>query len=144
MSGRLTFICVLEANLALTCVPSARRWPLRLFIPKWTVRPVILPEQSQLELGCVSGVNPNGRTIWIADAHRNNGKRFLVRADEKVDGLWNWNRRFALAANWFDKHPGIFPHSASLNGSESGGGLSPRQVLRLFRTRNRRINMAGK
>jgi hypothetical protein len=38
MSGRLTFICVLEANLALSCVPSARRWLLRLFIPKWTVR----------------------------------------------------------------------------------------------------------
>ena len=24
----------------------------------------------------------NGRTIWIADAHRDNGKRFVVRADE--------------------------------------------------------------
>jgi hypothetical protein len=23
------------------------------------------------------------RTIWIADAHRDNGKRFVVRADEK-------------------------------------------------------------
>ena len=30
------------------------------------------------------------------------------------------------------------------NGFESCGGLSPRQVLRLFRTRNRRINLAGK
>jgi hypothetical protein len=38
MSGRLTFICVLEANFALSCVPNARRWPLRLFIPKWTAR----------------------------------------------------------------------------------------------------------
>ena len=25
-----------------------------------------------------------GRTIWIADAHRGDGKRFLVRADEKL------------------------------------------------------------
>jgi hypothetical protein len=24
---------------------------------------------------------PTGRTIWIADAHRDNGKRFIVRAD---------------------------------------------------------------
>jgi hypothetical protein len=23
-----------------------------------------------------------GRTIWIADAHRDDGKRFIVRADE--------------------------------------------------------------
>jgi hypothetical protein len=24
------------------------------------------------------------RTIWIADAHRDDGKRFVVRADEKL------------------------------------------------------------
>jgi len=33
--------------------------------------------------GCVSAIDFNGRTIWIADAHRGNGKRFAVRADEK-------------------------------------------------------------
>jgi hypothetical protein len=26
----------------------------------------------------------NGRTIWIVDAHRDDGKRFVVRADEKL------------------------------------------------------------
>ena len=26
----------------------------------------------------------NGRTMWIADAHRCDGKRFVVRADEKL------------------------------------------------------------
>jgi hypothetical protein len=26
----------------------------------------------------------DGRTIWIADAHRNDGKRFVVRAEEKL------------------------------------------------------------
>src|ERR1044071_8158224 len=34
--------------------------------------------------GCVSAVDANGRTIWIVDAHRDNGKRFFVRADEKL------------------------------------------------------------
>jgi hypothetical protein len=34
--------------------------------------------------GCLSAVNRDGRTIWIADAHRDNGKRFVVRADEKL------------------------------------------------------------
>jgi len=29
-------------------------------------------------------IDANGRTIWIADAHRDNGKRFVVRADEKL------------------------------------------------------------
>jgi hypothetical protein len=27
-------------------------------------------------------IDSNGRTIWIADAHRDDGKRFIVRADE--------------------------------------------------------------
>jgi hypothetical protein len=27
---------------------------------------------------------PTGETIWIADAHRGDGKRFVVRADEKL------------------------------------------------------------
>ena len=35
-------------------------------------------------LGWVSAVDSNGRTIWIADAHRDNGKRFVVRADERL------------------------------------------------------------
>jgi hypothetical protein len=29
-------------------------------------------------------VDANGRTIWIADAQRDDGKRFVVRADEKL------------------------------------------------------------
>jgi len=35
--------------------------------------------------GCVSAaVDSRGRTIWIADAHRGDGRRFVVRADEKL------------------------------------------------------------
>src|SRR6266576_482337 len=34
--------------------------------------------------GCVSALDVQGRTIWIADAHRDDGKRFIVRADEKL------------------------------------------------------------
>jgi len=29
-------------------------------------------------------VDSNARTIWIVDAHRGDGKRFVVRADEKL------------------------------------------------------------
>ena len=35
-------------------------------------------------LGCVSGLDWQGRTIWIADAHRDDGKRFAVHATEKL------------------------------------------------------------
>jgi hypothetical protein len=34
--------------------------------------------------GCVSAIDSNGRTIWIVDAHRDNGKHLVVRADEKL------------------------------------------------------------
>jgi hypothetical protein len=34
--------------------------------------------------GCVATVDSTGRTIWIADAHRGDGKRLVVRADEKL------------------------------------------------------------
>jgi hypothetical protein len=37
-----------------------------------------------LELGCVSAIDSNGRTVWIADAHRDDGKHFIVRANEKL------------------------------------------------------------
>jgi hypothetical protein len=31
-----------------------------------------------------SALDSEGQTIWIADAHRDDGKRFIVRADEKL------------------------------------------------------------
>ncbi len=34
--------------------------------------------------GCVSTADSNGRTVWIADAHRGENQRFIVRADEKL------------------------------------------------------------
>jgi hypothetical protein len=35
-----------------------------------------------LSWGCISAIDSNGRTIWIADAHRGDGKRYIVRADK--------------------------------------------------------------
>ena len=34
--------------------------------------------------GCVAAVTSEGRIIWVADAHRDDGKRFVVHADEKL------------------------------------------------------------
>jgi len=34
--------------------------------------------------GCVSALDSDGRTIWIADAHRDDGNRFVVRAEENL------------------------------------------------------------
>jgi hypothetical protein len=34
--------------------------------------------------GCVSAIDSSGRTIWIAVTHCDDGKRFVVHADEKL------------------------------------------------------------
>jgi hypothetical protein len=38
--------------------------------------------RSGWSLGYVSAVDSNGRTIFVADTHRGDGKRFVVRGDE--------------------------------------------------------------
>jgi len=43
------------------------------------------PRSPLLELAlAVSAIDSHGRTIWIADATRSDGKRFIVRVDEKL------------------------------------------------------------
>ena len=34
--------------------------------------------------GCVSALDSERRTIFVADAHRGDGQRFVVHADEKL------------------------------------------------------------
>jgi hypothetical protein len=34
--------------------------------------------------GCVAAIDSSGRTIFVADAHRDGRKRYVVRADEKL------------------------------------------------------------
>ncbi len=34
--------------------------------------------------GCVATVDAHGRTIFVADAHRGDGKRYVVHADDKL------------------------------------------------------------
>ena len=41
--------------------------------------------------GCVSGVDSNGQTMFTVDAHRY-GKRFVVRADEKLTAFLELER----------------------------------------------------
>jgi hypothetical protein len=37
-------------------------------------------------------VDSYGRTIWIADAHRDDGKRFVVRSEEKLTAFLELER----------------------------------------------------
>jgi hypothetical protein len=38
-------------------------------------------------------VECNGRAIFVADAHRDDGKRFIVRADEKLSAFVELERQ---------------------------------------------------
>ena len=44
-------------------------------------------------LGWVSAVDSEGRTIWSADAHRGDGKRFIVRSDEILSAFVELERQ---------------------------------------------------
>jgi len=41
--------------------------------------------------GCVSAIDLEARTIWIVDAHRDDGKRYVVRADQLLTAIRNLN-----------------------------------------------------
>ena len=53
-----------------------------------TVRSAVLEDNrdnlSEVEWSWDSALDCEGRTIWIADAHRGDGKRFIVRADDEL------------------------------------------------------------
>jgi hypothetical protein len=46
-------------------------------------------------LGWVSAIDSEGRQIWIADASRGDGKRFIVRADEQLTAFLELEARCA-------------------------------------------------
>ena len=52
-------------------------------------------------MGWVSALDGNGRTVWVVDAHRD-GKRFLVRADEKLTAFVELERAIYEFAVEFD------------------------------------------
>ena len=56
--------------------------------------------------GCVLAVDSRGRALFVADAHRGDGQRFVVRADEKLT---------ALAANWLAKLARFFQNTVQFS-----------------------------
>ena len=43
-------------------------------------------------LGWVSAIDSEGRTLWIVDAHLDNGKRFVVRSDKLLSAFLELER----------------------------------------------------
>ena len=59
-------------------------------------------------LGYVSAIDSNGQTIWIADAHRDDGKRFVVRADEKLTAFLELETATRSRIKSYEKRPQFF------------------------------------
>jgi hypothetical protein len=52
-----------------------------------------------LSAGCVAAVDSRGQTIWIVDAHRDDGKRFVVRADELLTAFLELESAICICAD---------------------------------------------
>jgi hypothetical protein len=79
--------------------------------------------------GCVSAIDSNGRTIRIADAHRD-GKRFVVHADEKLTAFLELESAICACGELSRRAGGIFP---KLTGYEDKHSTSSNYICtRLF------------
>jgi hypothetical protein len=50
--------------------------------------------------GWVSAIDLQGRTIWIVDAHGDDGRRFIVRGDEKLSAFVELERQVLTEVSW--------------------------------------------
>jgi len=53
-------------------------------------------------LGWVSALDLQGRTIWIVDAHRGDGRRFIVRSDEILSAFVELEREVLTVTFYFE------------------------------------------
>jgi hypothetical protein len=51
---------------------------------KWSTIPKAAPDPTKQQHFTIIRHDSRGRTIFVADAHRGDGKRFIVRADDKL------------------------------------------------------------
>jgi len=61
------------------CRVETKKTPTRRRVKYWEIIADNL-SKAGWSWGCVSAADRDERTIWIVDAHRGDGKRFIVRA----------------------------------------------------------------
>jgi hypothetical protein len=52
--------------------------------------------------GCVAALDREERTIWIVDAHRDDGQRFVVHADEKLTAFLELESAIRVESDSFE------------------------------------------
>jgi len=53
-------------------------------------------------LGWVSAIDSERQRIWIVDAHRGDGRRFIVHADEKLSAFVELERQVLTVTFYLD------------------------------------------
>jgi hypothetical protein len=76
-------------------IMTARRIAARNKMQNWEIIADNL-SKAGWSWGIVSAIDCRGRTIWIADAHRDDGKRYIVRADEKLTAFLELERAVCI------------------------------------------------
>ena len=60
-------------------------------------------------------LDSNGRTIWIADAHRGDGKRFVAHANEKLTAFLQLELAIRVCDELLDPRAQFLTNLASLS-----------------------------
>jgi hypothetical protein len=76
-----SFIAAVHITLSLPCGAQNRQNAAR--VKYWEIIADNLTKAGW-SWGCVSAIDSRGRTMRIADAHRSDGQRFVVRTEEKL------------------------------------------------------------
>ena len=83
----------------------------------------------------MSAVDSNGRTIWIADAHRDNEKRFVEHAEEKLTAFME--QESAIRAGQSVKNQSTTRSVATCRAVSSEAHGYPNLILRYNRQNSR-------
>jgi len=75
--------------------------------------------------GIVSALDCEGRTIWIADAHRDDGKPFVVRADEILTAFLELEAAIRAVALPYAKLSAILAGCSRANNRMKAMGAAP-------------------
>src|SRR4029450_4811885 len=86
--------------LSLLCGDQKRQNPAR--VKYWEIIADNL-SKAGWSWGCASAVDSQGRKIWIADAHRDDRKRFVGRPDEKLTAFVDFESVTRAASGWLQR-----------------------------------------
>ena len=110
MSVVARVIAPVQIILSLLCGEQKRHNPIN--VKFWEVIADNL-SKAGWSYGYVSAIDSTGRTIWNPDAHRDDGRRFIVHADEKLTAFLELESATRTASDYSSESNNITDHPSS-------------------------------